>query len=72
MGFRGEAMASIASIAHMEIKTKMCDKELGTKLVVEGTTVVSQEPDAPNRTQITVKNLFFNVPARRKFLKSTM
>lgn len=71
MGFRGEAMASIASIAHMEIKTKMRDKELGTRLVVEGTTVISQEPDAmPDGTQITVKNLFYNVPARRKFLKS--
>lgn len=71
MGFRGEAMASIAAISHLELKTKLHDKELGTKLIVEGGELKSQENYATkNGTSISIKNLFFNVPARRNFLKS--
>jgi len=71
MGFRGEAMASIASIAHLHIKTKTHDAELGSLLHVEGSEVAAQEPvQCAQGTTIQVKNLFFNVPARRKFLKS--
>lgn len=71
MGFRGEAMASIAAIAHLEIKTKMHDKELGNKLVAEGSEVKEQIPNpCPSGSNIMVKNLFFNLPARRNFLKS--
>ncbi|SEM50030.1 DNA mismatch repair protein MutL [bacterium A37T11] len=71
MGFRGEAMASIAAIAHVELKTRRHEDELGTCVVVEGTAVLSQEPvAAPTGTSIRVKNLFFNIPARRNFLKS--
>lgn len=71
MGFRGEAMASVAAIAHLEIKTKRQEDETGTRLYIEGSEVKSQEPDAcSNGTAISVKNLFYNVPARRNFLKS--
>lgn len=71
MGFRGEAMASIAAIAHLEIKTKRQEDETGTRLYIEGSEVKAQEPDACNNgTAISVKNLFYNVPARRNFLKS--
>ena len=71
MGFRGEAMASMAAISHLELKTKLHDKELGTKLIVEGSELKSQENCATkNGTSISIKNLFFNVPARRNFLKS--
>ncbi len=71
MGFRGEAIASIAAIAHMEIKSCTRDEEIGTQLIVEGSEVKSQEPcQCPVGTSILVKNLFFNVPARRNFLKS--
>jgi len=71
MGFRGEALASIAAIAQVEMFTKKEDDELGTRLVVEGSTVAKQEPvQTANGTSISVKNLFYNVPARRKFLKS--
>ncbi len=71
MGFRGEAMASIAAVAQVEMKTMQTDAEVGSKIVVEGTEVKSQEPCAnPPGTSISVKNLFFNVPARRHFLKS--
>ncbi|WP_026462871.1 DNA mismatch repair endonuclease MutL [Adhaeribacter aquaticus] len=71
MGFRGEALASIAAVAQVELKTKKQNSDIGTKLVVEGSEVVSQEPVAmPDGTNICVKNLFFNVPARRNFLKS--
>lgn len=71
MGFRGEALASIAAIAQVELKTKMVEEELGTCLVIEGSDVKSQEVcQCPSGTTIMVKNLFFNVPARRKFLKS--
>ncbi|GAA4783133.1 DNA mismatch repair endonuclease MutL [Olivibacter ginsenosidimutans] len=71
MGFRGEAMASIAAIAHVELKTRRHEDELGTCIIIEGSTVVSQEPVAtPAGTSISIKNLFFNTPARRNFLKS--
>ena len=70
-GFRGEAMASIAAVAQVEMKTKLHDKEVGTILIVEGSKVILQEPTATNSgTSISVKNLFYNVPARRNFLKS--
>lgn len=70
-GFRGEALASITAIAHVEIKTKERGEELGTCLKVEGSKVVEQEVVAtPEGTCISVKNLFYNVPARRNFLKS--
>lgn len=68
-GFRGEALASIAAIAHVCMKTKTHDAELGTEIINEGSKIVSQEPVmTPNGTSIAVKNLFFNVPARRNFL----
>ncbi len=71
MGFRGEAMASIAAIAQMEIKTKRHEDELGSIIQIEGSEVINQEPCAhPNGTSICVKNLFYNIPARRNFLKS--
>ncbi|MBP6049371.1 MAG: DNA mismatch repair endonuclease MutL [Chitinophagales bacterium] len=70
-GFRGEAMASIAAIAQVELKSKLHDKDIGTILLIEGSKVVLQEPVATNSgTSISVKNLFYNVPARRNFLKS--
>ena len=70
-GFRGEALASIAAIAHVEMKTKQALDELGTLLSVEGSVFTSQDVIAtPNGTSIAVKNLFFNIPARRNFLKS--
>lgn len=71
MGFRGEALASIAAVSQMEMKTRLADRELGTRLVVEASEVKIQEPVACEKgTSISVKNLFFNVPARRNFLKS--
>ncbi|MFZ4862496.1 DNA mismatch repair endonuclease MutL [Sphingobacterium sp. Mn56C] len=71
MGFRGEAMASIAAISHVELKTKRHEDELGTLIEIEGSKLVEQRPEAtPNGTSIAVKNLFFNIPARRNFLKS--
>lgn len=71
MGFRGEALPSIASVAQVELTTRTADADLGTRLVLEGSRVVSQEPTAcPVGANFLVKNLFFNVPARRKFLKS--
>jgi DNA mismatch repair protein MutL len=70
-GFRGEALASIAAIAHVELKTKQADKELGHMMSIEGSTVKSVEPVVcANGSSFAVKNLFFNVPARRNFLKS--
>ncbi|GEQ86084.1 DNA mismatch repair protein MutL [Patiriisocius marinistellae] len=70
-GFRGEALASIAAIAHVELKTKTHDAEIGTKICVEGSKVIEQEPAVvPSGTTIAVKNLFYNIPARRNFLKS--
>ncbi|SNS93826.1 DNA mismatch repair protein MutL [Ekhidna lutea] len=71
LGFRGEAMASIAAVAQVELKTRHADDELGTQLIIESSEVKSQEPIAYNQgTSICVKNLFYNVPARRNFLKS--
>lgn len=71
MGFRGEALASIAAVAQVELKTKRADDETGTYIEVENSLVKKQEPvAAPNGTSIAMKNLFFNVPARRNFLKS--
>lgn len=71
MGFRGEAMASIAAIAHVELKTRRVEDELGTIVEIEGSKVIDQHPEAvPSGTSISVKNLFFNIPARRNFLKS--
>lgn len=70
-GFRGEAMASIAAVAQVDMKTCRADDLLGTHIIIEGSKVLLQEPCAhPQGTQINVKNLFFNVPARRNFLKS--
>lgn len=71
MGFRGEALASIAAIAQVEMKTRRADDELGTKIVIEGSEVKSQEACQCNKgTSISIKNLFFNIPARRNFLKA--
>jgi DNA mismatch repair protein MutL len=71
LGFRGEALASIASIAQVELKTKRHEDELGTSILIEGTEFKEQSPvNCQNGTTISVKNLFFNVPARRNFLKS--
>lgn len=71
MGFRGEALASIAAIAHVDIKTKPTEEELGTQVIIEGSKVFEQKTvSCPEGTTIAVKNLFYNVPARRKFLKS--
>lgn len=70
MGFRGEALASIAAVAHVELRTRLRGDELGTSLVIAGSEVQSSEPVAcPEGSVFSVKNLFFNVPARRKFLK---
>ena len=71
MGFRGEAMASIAAIAHVEANTKLTTDELGSHLVIEGSEIREHTDCATsNGTSIKVKNLFYNVPARRNFLKS--
>ncbi len=71
MGFRGEALASMAAVAQMEMKTRRPDDETGTRLVCEASRITVQEPcQAPQGTMILVKNLFYNVPARRNFLKS--
>lgn len=71
MGFRGEALASIASVAQVTLKTRTIEEELGTELEIHGSKVKHQEPCAtPVGTSIAVKHLFYNVPARRKFLKS--
>jgi DNA mismatch repair protein MutL len=70
-GFRGEALASIAAIAHVELKTKQDQEELGTHLIIEGSKFISQEVAVlPVGTSFSVKNLFYNIPARRNFLKS--
>src|SRR5690606_27860220 len=71
MGFRGAAMASIAAIAQVALKTRRIEHELGAGIQTEGTDVVNQFPEAlPAGTSISVKNLFYNIPARRNFLKS--
>ncbi|MCI7379740.1 MAG: DNA mismatch repair endonuclease MutL [Bacteroidales bacterium] len=71
MGFRGEALASIAAVAQVELRTRAADKDLGVSIVIEGSRVVDQQPvNCPVGANFAVKNLFFNIPARRKFLKS--
>ena len=71
MGFRGEALASIAAVAQVELRTRMADREVGTLLTIEGTRLTGQEPVAcPVGSNFKIENLFYNVPARRKFLKS--
>lgn len=71
MGFRGEALASIVAVSQVELRTRLKGAELGTHLVFSGSELESVEPDACTEGSIfSVKNLFFNVPARRKFLKS--
>jgi DNA mismatch repair protein MutL len=71
MGFRGEALASIAAVAQVELKTRKQEDELGTHIIIAGSVVESQTPaSCPAGTNIIVKNLFFNIPARRKFLKT--
>jgi len=71
MGFRGEAMASIAAIAQVELKTKRHEDEVGTLIQIEGAAFIKQEPvGTPNGSSISIKNLFYNTPARRNFLKS--
>ncbi len=71
MGFRGEALASIAAVAQVELKTRTQDQEAATQILIEGSELQKQQECAfPVGTSILVKNLFFNVPARRKFLKS--
>ena len=70
-GFRGEALASIAAIAHVELKTRQDQEELGTHIIIEGSKFTAQEPAVLAKgTSFSVKNLFFNIPARRNFLKS--
>lgn len=71
MGFRGEALASIAAVAQVELKTRRAADELGTHILIENSKVILQEPSAlPQGSSIAMKNVFFNVPARRHFLKS--
>ena len=71
MGFRGEALASIAAISHIELRTCARGAQLGTKLLINASVCESQEPDVcPQGCNFMIKDLFFNVPARRKFLKS--
>lgn len=70
-GFRGEALASIAAIAHVELKTKQAEQEIGTLVAIEGTQITEHVPTVTSDgTSVAVKNLFYNVPARRNFLKS--
>lgn len=70
-GFRGEALASVAAIAHVTLKTKTSEASLGTQVTIEGSKITSVEPDAIQKgSSLSIKNLFFNVPARRNFLKS--
>lgn len=71
MGFRGEALASIAAVAQVELRTKQQGQDLGTCINIEGSKVNNQEPVAcPVGANFAIRNLFFNIPARRKFLKS--
>ena len=71
MGFRGEALASIAAVGQVELKTKRAEDESGVYIEIENSVVIKQEPVAvPTGSSIAMKNLFFNVPARRNFLKS--
>ncbi|HPV57175.1 MAG TPA: DNA mismatch repair endonuclease MutL, partial [Tenuifilaceae bacterium] len=72
MGFRGEALASIAAVAEAELKTRKATDELGTQIQINGSELVAQQPvNCAVGTNFTIKNLFYNVPARRKFLKGT-
>ncbi len=72
-GFRGEALASVAAVAEVELRTRQVGDELGTLVKIAGSTTAQSEPaSAAHGTQITVRNLFFNTPARRKFLKSNL
>ena len=71
MGFRGEALASIAAVAQVELRTRTAANEVGTLVAISGSKVTSQEPvSCPVGSNFLVENLFFNVPARRKFLKT--
>jgi DNA mismatch repair protein MutL len=71
MGFRGEALASIAAVAQVELKTKTAESEIGVSIVISGSVIEAVSPEACGRGSVfSVKNLFYNVPARRKFLKS--
>lgn len=71
MGFRGEALASIAAVAQVELQTCLDGEQLGTRILISGSKVESQEPvSCPKGSNFIVKNLFYNVPARRKFLKT--
>ena len=71
MGFRGEALASICAVAHVEVQTRRVEDEVGTRIEIAGSDVLSQEiVQCPVGTNMRVKNLFYNVPARRKFLKT--
>ena len=71
-GFRGEALASVCAVAHIEMKTRRAKDELGFHLINEGSKITKQEAiTTPVGTSVSVKNLFYNIPARRKFLKST-
>ncbi|MBK9733850.1 MAG: DNA mismatch repair endonuclease MutL [Saprospiraceae bacterium] len=71
MGFRGEALASIAAISHVEMITRQINEDIGNRILIEGTVIMKQDMvQAMPGTSITIKNLFYNVPARRKFLKS--
>lgn len=70
-GFRGEALASVAAVAQVELRTRRLEDEIGTEILIEGTEVKSQEPCSVSPgTSLSVKNLFYNVPARRNFLRS--
>lgn len=71
MGFRGEALASIAAVAQVTLQTRTADEEIGTRIVIAGSHVVEQEPvSCPVGSNFLVENLFYNIPARRKFLKT--
>ena len=71
MGFRGEALASIAAVAQVELKTRQANSDLGVAISISGSRITGQEPTAcPVGSNFTIKNLFYNVPVRRKFLKS--
>lgn len=71
MGFRGEALASIAAVAQVNLKTRMADDDIGTRVFLSASKIIKQEPTACDKgSNFAVENLFFNVPARRKFLKS--
>ena len=73
MGFRGEALASIAAVSQVELQTRREEDEIGTQLMIAGSKVLSQEPvSCPVGSNFKVENLFFNVPARRKFLKTNV